>query len=195
IWVESAQGDPYHLAQAGSTFWAWGVDTSDALKWKIAQGTNLGTGDTLTISADMHMGLATNIPGDAVAGTYNYPSTASLIDVRSTTAGSVLVLQGATNGHISLVDPGAAANSKWFQIINDGGVTALRSVTDANVLRFNAISIDHNSGIVTFPQGFTFGGSTMANYLESTWTPAITGATNPTVAYTSRSGKYTRIGN
>lgn len=42
----------------------------------------------------------------------------------------------------------------------------------------------------------SFGGTALANYLESTFTPTVTASTsNPTVTYTTQTGRYTRIGN
>jgi hypothetical protein len=49
--------------------------------------------------------------------------------------------------------------------------------------------------------GLTFNGDTAAanaldDYEEGTWTPVVTGvATNPSVTYTTQTGKYTKIGN
>lgn len=52
------------------------------------------------------------------------------------------------------------------------------------------------SQLQTFSAGLTFGGNTLSNYTEGTWSPTITGSgSNPTISYTSQTGVYTRIGN
>jgi len=47
-----------------------------------------------------------------------------------------------------------------------------------------------------FSSGVTFGGSTLANYAEGSWTPALKiGGAFGTTTYSAQSGWYTRIGN
>lgn len=49
----------------------------------------------------------------------------------------------------------------------------------------------HSGQVIRFGAGSDF-----SAYQEGTWTPAVTGGTsNPTVAYTTQTGTYTRIGN
>ncbi len=59
-------------------------------------------------------------------------------------------------------------------------------------------SINLTSGQITFPasQNASSDANTLDDYEEGTWTPAfIRNGSNPTVTYTSRDGKYTKIGN
>lgn len=52
------------------------------------------------------------------------------------------------------------------------------------------------SALQTFSSGLTFGGSTLQNYTEGTWTVEVQGSSsNPTISYGTRTTGYTRIGN
>lgn len=86
----------------------------------------------------------------------------------------------AANDKIAVSDTSAAAGSqdKWMALSR----LAVLSLTNT----FTALP--------TFSAGISFGQDTLNYYDEGTWTPTITGDTNPTVSYTAQVGRYVRIG-
>lgn len=108
-----------------------------------------------------------------------------LYRVNSATDGQVQVLGDGlylTSGQ----DINVIAGDEFILTVDDNN-----EMMRVNVLTGAAISI----GVST--PGINFGDDTLEDYDETpaSWTPTITGVTNPTVGYTSQVGTATRIGN
>ncbi len=97
-------GDPYITAQVtGGATWAFGVDNSDADKWKVASSGTLGTGDRLVIDTS----------GNVTIGDLGSAGTQC---VQASTTGELSVTGSACAG---ATPPSAPATSIQF---NEGGV-------------------------------------------------------------------------
>jgi len=81
---------------------------------------------------------------------------------------------------------------------NGSDTGALISLTNAgtgNYLTCDANFTVAKSGLATTSAGINFGGTTLQNYAEGTFTPTITfGGGNTGITYTTQSGNYTRVG-
>lgn len=79
---------------------------------------------------------------------------------------------------------------------NNGDVTATHST---NTLAFAGASSGYTfDATITDTSGINFGGTTLANYVEGTFSPTVTlvgGAGNTVPQYSTNTGRYTRIGN
>jgi len=109
-------------------------------------------------------------------------STASTLqEVYDNSATNPEILTNSTQGAFTLRRGSAADTDDIYQGQNNAGT--------------KTFSVDGN-GLIT-STGINLGDETLANYVEGTWTPAFTCATpgDLSVVYTSRSGRYTRIGN
>jgi len=104
-----------------------------------------------------------------------------LQEVYDNSATNPEILTNSTQGAFTLRRGSAADTDDIYQGQNNAGT--------------KTFSVDGN-GLIT-STGINLGDETLANYVEGTWTPAFTCATpgDLSVVYTSRSGRYTRIGN
>jgi len=102
-------------------------------------------------------------------------------DLTQTNRVAFEILTNSTQGAFTLRRGSAADTDDIYQGQNNAGT--------------KTFSVDGN-GLIT-STGINLGDETLANYVEGTWTPAFTCATpgDLSVVYTSRSGRYTRIGN
>ena len=93
--------------------------------------------------------------------------------------------------------------SSGISVMSTSGLFTGRTITGTS----NQVSISNGDGISGNPTisltstiyvtgiSFDSGSNTLSNYSTGTYTPVLTGATsNPTVAYTTQVGRYTRIG-
>jgi len=143
------------LGIGGST--AGHTDYFDTVTVKEMQGGSLAINGVITsysgtagITVDVvgNVGVKTTTPGVDVVGTFDYPSTVSLIEVSGNTIGRV-VAKGTDSAGFDLIDAGAGENVKWMQLATDGGVTKFRSLTDAAASAAdNIIVMDHATGRV-----------------------------------------------
>jgi hypothetical protein len=97
-----------------------------------------------------------------------------------------LILNGSTSGSVTLSSPAVS-----------GTTTLTLPATTGTVLTTNGSGIASVNG-VQFPatQSASADANTLDDYEEGTWTPTVQGTgTAGAATYTSRVGKYTKIGN
>lgn len=150
--------------------------------------------EIMTLMSSGFVGIGTTAPGVAVAGGYNYPTTNTLAHVRSSQA-AVLLLEGDANGQLGVIDRGAASGQRWLQLVTDGGVATLRSLTDAAAVAATMFTASHVTGLVTFPNGINLGDTTLSTYIESATLNMGVTIGGVAASIVSRSGRYCRVGN
>lgn len=109
---------------------------------------------------------------------------ANLIGATLTGGGTI-----ATGGNTLTV----AGTSSINGTLSGAGLTLTVPATGTAALLGTAQTF---SALKTFSAGINLGNNDLSNYEQNTWTPTITGSSsNPTIAYTTQLGYYTRIGN
>lgn len=101
-----------------------------------------------------------------------------------------MAIEGSGQADIGLVHTGASADLKSMQLVNTGGITKFRSITDAGAVKSdNIFYMDHSTGYVGF--GNTSAANTRANFhLSDTKDADLIGVR----VYASNSGTITSTG-
>ncbi len=164
-------------------------------------------------------------PATNAINTLLYASSANVMAALATANSSVLVTSsggvpslsttlpsGLAATNLTLTTPvlgtpqsGNLANCTGYPVSALTGLgTGVATALAANVNGSGAISLTTSPTFVTPVLGvaaatsINFGGTALANYLESTWTPTVTlvgGAGNTVPVYVTNTANYTRIGN
>ena len=115
---------------------------------------------------------------------------------RVSTSGSGIQLDNVPDNHFIILDQGGRQHS--FNTYFSSGSTNSRigiDISNGNINGTKTRSVDF------WPNGMSFNGDTadankLDDYEEGTFTPAVTsGLSGGQIAYNSRSGKYTKVGN
>ena len=204
------------LFSGGASWWVGG-DNSDGDKFKVSKNGALGSGDVLTIDTS---GVVTIAPTAA----YSH-SVISGLFIKNGTAGAGAgnyggsIILGNPNGAsgpltgaaIAAIQNGSDPDNVGLVFTVHGNTSTDPRVTflslTANGALFStgvtATSLDLSGyatvgGLLTASGGINLGGTTLANYAEGTWTPALKfggASVGMTYAASSQQGIYTRIGN
>lgn len=158
---------------------AWGVvsdgDRIGSIGWSAADGTDAANGLQLYGEVDGSPG-ADDMPMRLVIAVSPDGSATVAEALRVNSSGNLVMADGKRIES----DEVRARDSGGLKLFDDAG---------------NGMTLA-DGGLVTFSNGLSFGNETLSTYDEGTWTPAITGSgSNPTVTYTTQSGKYTQTGN
>jgi hypothetical protein len=94
-----------------------------------------------------------------------------------------IVLVGSTSGSITLQEPAIAGTTTLNLPATSGTVVVSGTTPTLNGITFPATQVPSADA------------NTLDDYEEGTWTPSVIGSsTNPTISYSSRTGRYTKIG-
>ena len=153
----------------------------NALVYLTGNG-NMTTGIGYDVSvSDTGAGAFTNVTG---------------LRIGAFSAGSTLNL-GIDIGVIS--GTGAASIRQASGAVMNWGAGDVLLTHSANAMAWTGASSGYSfDATITDTAGINFGGTTLANYVEGTFTPTVTlvgGAGNTVPVYSTNTGRYTRIGN
>lgn len=96
-----------------------------------------------------YVGVGTTTPGQNLVGTYDYPASVNVVEVRGNLLSRISVKGDAGGGAVDLIDASAPSNEKWVQINNSGGITEFRLFADTgSELIGDIITIDNTNGNV-----------------------------------------------
>jgi hypothetical protein len=96
--------------------------------------------DAMTIRKTGYVGIGTADPGTNITGTFDFAGS-TLLQVGGTTP--ALLVHGSTSASLDLIDTGASANARRFQILKDGNYTYFNTIDDAGGLASAAVIIDN----------------------------------------------------
>jgi hypothetical protein len=179
---------------------------------------SVGQGVRITLAANNNLGRSAAIEGAHESGTnahrLSFLTSANGADpterMRIDSSGNVLIgstgsgLSSAGRGVLEIngssssilgLKVGGTVKTYLFQ---NGDDVELNNTANG-FMAFKTNSLERmrilSSGGITF-NGDTAAANALDDYEEGTWTPVVTGvATNPSVTYTTQTGKYTKIGN
>jgi len=111
--------------------------------------------------ANMHI-------GEDVNATFNSFENSSDLIIGNTGASTVLI-QGATSSQITLLDTGASANQKRFDIINDAGIFKIVYVSDDGLTTTSMFEVNATDGKVYLPSIAATSGNADVRIDEQGW--------------------------
>ena len=130
----------------------------------------------------------------------DYSAVLQILQAMTTNIGNLVV------GYLPINNPAftgtlSGVNETLSGTLSVTGHTTFEGVTSTGATGTGKIVYDHTPTLITPVLGaatatsINFGGTSLANYVEGTWTPAITtSGTVGTPAYSVQVGTYTRIG-
>jgi len=111
---------------------------------------------------------------------------------------SSVVISGDTSGSITLSAPAVAGTVTVTLPAASGTMATLTTPSFATTIGVGAATPSASGAGITFPatQSASSNANTLDDYEEGTWSPTVEGtSTAGTVTYSSRFGKYTKVGN
>jgi hypothetical protein len=205
---QESSGDSLLQWFADGQRWIAGIDNSDSNKFKVNATNDLGTSDLFTIDTSGKVGIGTASPAVLVHVRQNTNAAmrARIENPNSSTAAQAgldltndashsfqmfMTGSGFTPSGMVTADMGyfnASAGPMMFRT-----VSAFDMIFGTNNTERLRIS---SAGLATFTGGINLGDTTLSNYAEGTWTPALKfGGASVGMTYTTQTGKYTRVGN
>ena len=168
VLITSNTGVPSILAGSGTSGQILQAVSGAAPAWSTPTypSASGSAGVLLRSDGTNYVATTTTYPNTNALNTILYASSANVMSALATATNGILITDGTT---------GIPSISSTLPSAVQGNITSAGAVTLTSV---------------------NFGGTTLSNYVEGTWTPTLTGSTVAgTTTYSTQSGQYTRIGN